>query len=67
MTVGFGESIVLPMNPRFMKLFPNIEIKLELTARVVDLVEENIDVAIRSGRIADSTMIAKRLAFNYFL
>ncbi|NQZ23995.1 MAG: LysR family transcriptional regulator [Colwellia sp.] len=67
MTVGFGESIVLPLIPRFMKLYPDIDIKLELTERVVDLVEENIDVAIRSGRLADSTMIAKRLAFNDFL
>jgi DNA-binding transcriptional LysR family regulator len=33
----------------------------------IDLVEENIDVAIRSGRLSDSTMIAKRLAFNNFL
>lgn len=67
MTVGFGESIVLPLIPRFIKLYPDIDIKLELTERVVDLVEENIDLAIRSGRLADSTMIAKRLAFNNFL
>jgi DNA-binding transcriptional LysR family regulator len=67
MTVGFGESVVLPLIPNFMKLYPDIDIKLELTERVVDLVEENIDVAIRSGRLNDSTMIAKRLAFNNFL
>ena len=67
MTVGFGESIVLPLIPKFMSLYPDIEINLELTERVVDLVEENIDVAIRSGRLSDSTMIARRLAFNNFL
>lgn len=67
MTVGFGESVVLPLIPSFMKLYPDIDIKLELTERVVDLVEENIDVAIRSGRLSDSSMIAKRLAFNNFL
>lgn len=67
MTVGFGESIVLPLIAKFMSLYPDIDIKLELTERVVDLVEENIDVAIRSGRLPDSTMIAKRLAFNNFL
>lgn len=67
MTVGFGESIVLPLIPRFMTLYPDIDIKLELTERVVDLVEENIDVAIRSGRLPDSSMIAKRLVFNHFL
>ncbi|MCG7588613.1 substrate binding domain-containing protein, partial [Photobacterium sp. OFAV2-7] len=39
----------------------------ELTERVVDLVEENTDVAIRSGRLPDSTMIAKKLLANNFL
>ena len=67
MTVGFGESIVLPLIPKFIALYPDINIKLELTERVVDLVEENIDVAIRSGRLTDSSMIAKHLAFNNFL
>jgi DNA-binding transcriptional LysR family regulator len=66
MTVGFGESIILPLIPNFMILYPDIDLKFELTERVVDLVEENIDVAIRSGRLADSTMIAKHLAFNNF-
>jgi DNA-binding transcriptional LysR family regulator len=67
MTVGFGESVVLPLISKFMSLYPDIDIKLELTERVVDLVEENIDVAIRSGRLPDSSMIAKRLANNNFL
>ncbi|MCL1077959.1 LysR family transcriptional regulator [Parashewanella spongiae] len=67
MTVGFGESVVLPLVSKFMSLHPDIDVKLELTERVVDLVEENIDVAIRSGRLPDSTMIAKRLAFNNFI
>lgn len=67
MTVGFGESVVLPLISKFMSLYPDIDVKLELTERVVDLVEENIDVAIRSGRLPESTMIAKRLAFNNFI
>lgn len=67
MTVGFGESVILPLMSKFMSLYPDIDVKLELTERVVDLVEENIDVAIRSGRLPDSSMIAKRLAFNNFL
>ncbi|MBL4796558.1 MAG: LysR family transcriptional regulator [Oleispira sp.] len=67
MTVGFGESIIMPLIAEFMQLYPNIELELELTERVVDLVEENIDIAIRSGRLPDSTMIAKHLANNNFL
>jgi len=67
MTVGFGESVILPLMSKFMSLYPDIDVQLELTERVVDLVEENIDVAIRSGRLPDSTMIAKKLASNNFL
>ncbi|PKG86237.1 LysR family transcriptional regulator [Colwellia sp. 75C3] len=67
MTVGFGESVILPLMPKFISLYPNIDIELELTERVVDLVEENIDVAIRSGRLPDSSMIARQLALNNFL
>ncbi|MCW8833657.1 MAG: LysR family transcriptional regulator [Colwellia sp.] len=67
MTVGFGESVVLPLISKFMTLYPDIDVRVELTERVVDLVEENIDVAVRSGRLPDSSMIAKRLAYNNFL
>jgi DNA-binding transcriptional LysR family regulator len=67
MTVGFGESIILPLIHDFRLLYPNVELELELTERVVDLIEENIDIAIRSGRLPDSTMIAKHLAYNNFL
>src|SRR6185295_7693079 len=38
---------------------PSIHIELVLTTRVVDLVAESIDLAIRAGRLADSTLIAK--------
>ncbi|CAA0099576.1 HTH-type transcriptional regulator DmlR [BD1-7 clade bacterium] len=67
MTVGFGECVVLPLVSQFMSLYPDIDVEIELTERVVDLIEENIDVAIRSGRLPDSTMIAKRLASNNFI
>lgn len=67
MTIGFGESVVLPLMAEFMSLYPSIELELELSERVVDLVEENIDVAIRSGRLPDSSMVAKHLSDNNFL
>ncbi|OCQ23163.1 transcriptional regulator [Pseudoalteromonas luteoviolacea] len=67
MTVGFGECIVLPLIPTFKKRFPNVDIEIELTERVVDLVDENIDIAIRSGRLPDSTLVSKRLASNNFV
>ena len=67
MTVGFGECVILPLIPQFIAQFPDIDLELELTERVVDLVDENIDIAIRSGQLPDSTLISKRLALNNFL
>ena len=67
MTVGFGESVILPLIPLFKKQYPNINTELELTERVVDLVDENIDVAIRSGRLPDSTLVSKHLVDNNFI
>ncbi|KZN61765.1 LysR family transcriptional regulator [Pseudoalteromonas luteoviolacea] len=67
MTVGFGESVIMPLVPRFTRQYPNINIEIELTERVVDLVDENIDIAIRSGRLSDSNLISKRLAANNFV
>ena len=66
-TIGFGESVILPLIPEFRKKYPHIDVDIELTERVVDMVEENIDIAIRSGRLPDSTMIAKRLTYNDFI
>ncbi len=67
MTVGFGECVILPLIPLFREQYPNINVELELTERVVDLVDENIDIAIRSGRLPDSTLISKHLMPNNFI
>ncbi|WP_028863459.1 LysR family transcriptional regulator [Psychromonas aquimarina] len=67
MTVGFGESCVLPLIPAFIKKYPDIKIELELSERVIDLVEDNVDIAIRSGRLPDSNLIARKLADNNFI
>ena len=67
MTVGFGESCVLPLIPSFIKQYPDVNVELELTERVIDIVEDNVDIAIRSGRLTDSNLIARKLASNNFL
>ena len=45
----------------FSKLHPKLEFDLDLNDRRVDLIEENVDVALRIGRLADSSLIARRL------
>jgi DNA-binding transcriptional LysR family regulator len=46
---------------RFVKRYPEVEVELVLTARTVDLIAENIDLAIRAGILRDSTLVAKKL------
>lgn len=66
-TVGYGEAVVLPLINAFRQRYPEVEIRLELSERVTDLIEDNIDVAIRSGELADSSLVARKLQDNDFI
>lgn len=46
----------------FLRRYPEVRVEMSCTDRVVDLVEEGFDVAIRAGRLADSSLIARPLA-----
>jgi len=59
--VAFGRLHIIPELPRFYASYPDIKIDIRLNDRVVDLVEEGIDVAFRMGRLPDSTLIARKL------
>jgi DNA-binding transcriptional LysR family regulator len=56
-----GHRFVAPALASFLAEFTDIEIQLDITDRHVNLHEEGYDVAIRSGALNDSTLIAKRL------
>jgi DNA-binding transcriptional LysR family regulator len=60
--VSFGFREVAPLLAEFTRLHPSITVDLGLNDRFVDLVEEGWDVAVRIGRLRDSTMVARRLA-----
>jgi DNA-binding transcriptional LysR family regulator len=51
---------------RFRKKFPEIKLDLLFTDRVVDLVGEGFDVAIRGGTLEDSTLISKKIGTSSF-
>ncbi len=54
--IGLADSIA-----RFVTKYPGIHVDMMLTGRIVDLVAEGIDLAIRAGKLTDSTLIARRL------
>lgn len=58
----FGTLHVAPALPQFMTRYPDICVDLDLDDRVVDMVEEGYDMAIRITRLPDSSLIARKLA-----
>jgi len=62
--LSFGLLHLAPAVAEFMERFPAIEIDIDLNDRYVDLFDEGYDVAVRIGRLRDSSLIAKRLAPN---
>ncbi len=60
--VAYGERFIVPLVTRFMGLFPQLRVDIELSNRQLDLVHEGLDLAIRLGRLSDSRMVASRLA-----
>lgn len=64
-TVAFAKAQLLPRLPAFLERNPDLKLSLIVTDRVVDLVEEQIDVAVRfTEQVDDSTVISRKLATN---
>ena len=55
-----------PIN-EFARLHPRVEFDLDLSDRHIDLIQEDIDVAVRIGRLTDSSLIARRLFKSQFV
>ena len=59
--VAFARLHVAPILPGFLRACPEVELELVTTDRIVDMVGERIDVAIRLGSLPSSFMVARRL------
>lgn len=66
-SVGFGRRVLVPLVLRYMREHPQLHIDLSFDDRYVNLVEQGIDLAIRMGRLADSTLGARYLGLNPWL
>jgi DNA-binding transcriptional LysR family regulator len=60
--LSFGVREIAPAIPDFVQLHPSVRIDLGLNDRIVDLVEEGWDLAIRIGGLSPSTLVARKLA-----
>jgi DNA-binding transcriptional LysR family regulator len=57
-----GIHVIAPTLPRFRARYPDVVIDLRLSDRIIDLVEDGIDIAIRIGDLADSRLLSRKLA-----
>lgn len=58
---------VAPALPRFLAAYPDIRLKISVSDRMIDMVEEGVDVLVRIGQLQDSGLIAKKIAANRFV
>ncbi|MBL4834488.1 MAG: LysR family transcriptional regulator [Pseudomonas sp.] len=60
--VAYGEDFIMPLVNQFMQRHPQLQIETTLTNQTLDLLHGSYDLAIRLGRLQDSSMVATRLA-----
>ncbi len=58
----FSRLILTPLMPAFIERFPEIELDMHLTDNFVDIIRDGVDVAVRIGELADSSLVARKLS-----
>jgi DNA-binding transcriptional LysR family regulator len=65
-TIPLGSAFLAPIVADFLEAYPGLEVTLHLTDRPVDLVAERFDVAIRTGALPDSSLVAKLVGSSIY-
>ncbi|WP_370979770.1 LysR family transcriptional regulator [Agaribacterium sp. ZY112] len=60
-SISMGQELIAPVLGEFMQAYPEVEIDLQLNNRRVDLTNEGFDLALRVGKLEDSSLIARKL------
>ncbi len=63
-SVAFGRRVVVPLAMSYMRKHPSLTVDLSFDDRYVNLVEQGVDLALRMGRLADSTLGSRYLGRN---
>lgn len=64
--VELGQEVLPAVVMDYQKKFPQVQVELILSDRRVELLAENVDLALRAGILKDSTLIAKKLGEVFF-
>ncbi|WP_157605615.1 LysR family transcriptional regulator [Rheinheimera sp. SA_1] len=59
--ITYGGTVIAPLLPEFLQRHPKLQVELVLEDRLVDLVGDEVDVAVRFGKLANSSLIARPL------
>jgi DNA-binding transcriptional LysR family regulator len=59
--VGFGTHVFVPELPRFLERYPEVEIELTVLDEVVDLVQHDVDIAIRPAPAVNPALVARKI------
>jgi DNA-binding transcriptional LysR family regulator len=59
--IGFGRLHVSPVMSAYLKRYPEVSAELRLSDRMINLVEDGVDLAVRIGHLADSSLVARHV------
>lgn len=62
---SLGSDAIAPLLPDFMVLYPEVRVEMSLSSENLDLVSTDMDLALRVGKLQDSTLAARRLGIIY--
>jgi len=62
-----GYRLLSPMLPAFTRRYPEVELDLDYSDRMVDVIEEGFDAVLRSGELADSRLMSRRIGTYRFI
>lgn len=67
-SVGFGREQLTPVLPGLLEKYPGLSVEVDFDDRVIDLIHDGYDMALRGGRIADSSLVSRPIChFNLVL
>ena len=58
-SAGFGREQLAPLLPNLLIKYPGLAVEVDFDDRVIDLIHDGYDIALRGGRVADSSLISR--------